>query len=53
MNSQERQIEVEGLWKVFGNQPERAIDPENAAKSRAEIQDEMGLVVALRDSRSR
>ena len=49
MTTQERQIEVEGLWKVFGDQPERAIDPEHAAKSRAEIQDEMGLVVGLRD----
>ena len=49
MTPQEYQIEVDGLWKVFGDQPERATDPENASKSRAEIQDEMGLVVALRD----
>ena len=49
MTTQERQIEVEGLWKVFGDQPERAIDPEHATKSRAEIQDEMDLVVGLRD----
>ncbi len=49
MNSQEHQIEVDGLWKVFGDQPDRAMEPEYADKSRAEIQDEMGLVVALRN----
>ena len=49
MNSQEHQIEVDGLWKVFGDQPERALEPQYADKSRAEIQDEMGLVVALRN----
>ncbi len=43
------QIEVNGLWKVFGNRPERALLPENANKSRDEIQDEFGLVVGLRD----
>ena len=49
MNSQDSQIEVNGLWKVFGDQPERAVGQEHSAKSRAEIQDEMGLVVALRN----
>lgn len=49
MTSTDHQIEVDGLWKVFGDQPERAMDPENSSKSRAEIQDEMGLVVALRN----
>ena len=49
MTSQKHHIEVEGLWKVFGDQPERAIGPENADKSRAEIQEELDLVVALRD----
>ena len=49
MSTQEHQIKVDGLWKVFGDQPERATDPEHADKSRAEIQDELGLVVALRD----
>ena len=34
---------------MFGDQPERATDTEHATKSRTEIQDEMGLVVALRD----
>ena len=43
------QIKVTGLWKVFGAKPERALQPEYAAKSRAEIQAELGLVVGLRD----
>ena len=43
------QIEVRGLWKVFGDDPERALEPEYADMSRAEIQDELGLVVGLRD----
>ena len=49
MTSQKHHIEVEGLWKVFGDQPERAIGPEYTDKSRAEIQEELDLVVALRD----
>ena len=43
------QIEVGNLWKVFGHHPDRALDPEHAEKSRTEIQEELGLVVALRD----
>ena len=43
------QIKVAGLWKIFGDKPERALQPEYAAKSRAEIQAELGLVVGLRD----
>ena len=49
MTSQKHQIEVEGLWKVFGDEPERAVAPEYDDKSRAEIQEELDLVVALRD----
>ncbi len=49
MTSQKHQIEVEGLWKVFGDDPERAVGPELADKSRTEIQEELGLVVGLRD----
>ena len=45
------QIEVEGVWKVFGDKPERALEPEYAEMSRAEIQEELGLVVGLRDVR--
>ena len=43
------QIQVAGLWKIFGDKPERALQPEYAAKSRADIQAELGLVVGLRD----
>ena len=43
------QIKVAGLWKIFGDKPERALQLEYAAKSRAEIQAELGLVVGLRD----
>ena len=49
MTSQKHHIEVEGLWKVFGDQPERVMEPANAGKSRTDIQEELGLVVALRD----
>ena len=49
MKSREHQIEVEGLWKVFGDQPERVMEPANIGKSRADIQEQLGLVVALRD----
>ena len=42
-------IEVDGLWKVFGSRPERVFQEAYASKSRAEIQEELGNVVALRD----
>ena len=42
-------IEVGGLWKVFGSKPERVFEEAYASKSRAEIQEELGNVVALRD----
>ena len=49
MEEQDYQIEVNNLWKVFGRNPERALDAEHAEKSRTEIQEELGLVCALRD----
>ena len=49
MAEQELQIEIRNLWKVFGNKPERALDPSLASKSRSAIQEDLGLVVALRD----
>ena len=49
MEHDARQVDVQGLWKVFGDKPERALDPAYSSKSRSEIQDELGLVVALRD----
>ena len=45
----EVQIEVKNLWKVFGAGPERALDPSLASMSRAEIQEDLGLLIALRD----
>ncbi len=49
MEHDARQVDVQGLWKVFGDKPKRALDPAYSSKSRSEIQDELGLVVALRD----
>ena len=49
MDQQSFHIEVSGLWKVFGSRPERALQPEHASKSRDDIQEELGLVVGLRD----
>ncbi len=49
MSQQERQIQVSGLWKVFGNNPDRVFSDGYESKSRSEIQDELGLVVGLRD----
>ena len=49
MAAQESQIVVNGLWKVFGARPDRVFQPEHASKSRAELQDELGLVTGLRD----
>ena len=49
MTTQDPQIVVDGLWKVFGDQPERVFQPEHASKTRSELQDELGLVTALRD----
>ena len=43
------QIEAKNLWKVFGSGPERALDPDLASRSRAEIQEDLGLLIALRD----
>ena len=49
MNPPAYHIQVSGLWKVFGSKPERALEPQHAGKSRDEIQEELGLVVGLRD----
>ena len=49
MTQANHQIQVTNLSKVFGSRPERALDPEHASKSRAEIQDELDLVFALRN----
>ena len=49
MNEQGHEIEVKGLWKIFGNKPERVLEPEHVTKSRSELQEELGVVVALRN----
>ncbi len=49
MSEQGRRIEVANVWKVFGDRSERALDPEHASKSRAELRQELGVVVGLRD----
>ena len=49
MTTQDSQIVVNGLWKVFGDKPDRVFQPEHVSKSRAELQDELGLVTGLRD----
>ena len=48
-DSPECQIEVSGLWKVFGDKPEQALDPAFSSYTRTQIQEELGLVVGLRD----
>ena len=49
MVQEEDQIEVEGLWKIFGEDVERVFEPEHINKSRSEIQDELDVVIGLRD----
>ena len=48
MGSPEHRIEVDGVWKVFGDRPERVFQPEYASMSRTEIQGDLGVVVGLR-----
>ena len=48
-NSLSPQIEVRNLWKVFGKNPSLAFQDEYADATRSEIQEALGLVVALRD----
>ena len=42
-------ISVNGLWKVFGKKPERALEEPYRSQTRTEIQQELDLVVALRN----
>ena len=49
MNQRDPQIQVEGLWKIFGNNAERVFDPEYMSKSRDDVQNELGAIVGLRD----
>ena len=42
-------ISVNALWKVFGPFPEQVMSPEHTGKSKADIQAELGCVVALQN----
>ena len=42
-------ISVSSLWKVFGKNPQNALEENYRSRTRADIQQELGLVVALRD----
>ena len=42
-------ISVNSLWKVFGKNPQNALEENYRRRTRADIQQELGLVVALRD----
>ncbi len=48
-NPNETRISVRSLGKVFGDTPEQVQETEHIGKTKAEIQDELGLVVALKD----
>jgi glycine betaine/proline transport system ATP-binding protein len=49
MQNNNSKINVKELWHVFGNNPRRILQPEWQDKSRSEIQEATGCVVALRD----
>ena len=49
MNEPERRIEVNDVWKVFGDKPERVFQPEYLEMSRTELQEHLGVVVGLRN----
>ena len=49
MEDGKARISVSGLWKVFGPNPQRVMTPEWEQKTRSEIQEQTGCVVALKD----
>ena len=42
-------IRVDSVWKVFGRNPERVMDPQHASKSKSDVQSELGVVIGLSD----
>ena len=48
-NAEDVVMTVRGLWKVYGENPTRVMEPEHAGKSKDEILEELGNVVALQD----
>ena len=49
MSPDRPQIQVERLWKVFGDNVEDVFEPAHIEKSRDDIQEELGAVIALRE----
>ena len=43
-------LSIKSLWKVFGKNPERALEQDYADRDRADILDELGCVIALQDA---
>ncbi|MBL76100.1 MAG: glycine/betaine ABC transporter ATP-binding protein [Chloroflexi bacterium] len=43
------QVSVQGLWKIFGNNIPSQVTPELAERSKAQLREEEGLVLALKD----
>jgi glycine betaine/proline transport system ATP-binding protein len=43
-------ITVNGVYKVFGNRPERAREPLERGRSKDEIHEDLGLIVAVQDA---
>ena len=42
-------VSVNSVWKVYGDNPERALTGPHKNTSKAELQDDLGLVLALKD----
>ncbi len=42
-------LSVDSLWKVFGNQPERALDSAHRGQAKRYFQNELQLVIGLQD----
>ena len=42
-------IRVDSVWKVFGRNPERVLDPQYAGRDKSYFQSEMGNVIGLQD----
>ena len=49
MSHREPLIAVDSVWKVFGDNPEAALQPECASMTREEIRQQLGVVVGLRN----
>ena len=49
MRNGEPRIRVRGLWNIFGPSPERFMTPEWRLKTKTEIQELTGCIIALRD----